>query len=260
MDATVILRGSISGIIEGLDYSDSDKKVICSSLLKAQDIQGAKKFHIGVRHADNSDGMYPIFYVPPYNGNRKNRLVTGELPKTHILSANHYELEIVRLLLRWGREDTMVQDIAEATRQRLTRPCFARFCPQGECVGAGVSALRFFSEDSLFSPGIARLLNPLGELFLDHRSQKAKDLPFYYFLLALSELSDKTSLQLLSAKQEYLLELLGKDWLTGPAEGDTYNATRKYVLRNALSRLPRFSYLRDRKLILSGCSLPYGDG
>jgi hypothetical protein len=52
--------------------------------------------------------------------------------------------------------------------------------------------------------------------------------------------------------KDFLLTLLGKGWLTGPAENDKYNPLIKYVLRNTLACLSEYEYLRDAEVYISG--------
>lgn len=47
----------------------------------------------------------------------KQRLIQGFLPKTGILYANHYELEIIRLLYMFDSENERVGEMVRKTRQ-----------------------------------------------------------------------------------------------------------------------------------------------
>lgn len=42
------------------------------------------KFKKRMRVNPYTDNMYPYFYIPPYNGGKKLRLIQGYLPKTYI--------------------------------------------------------------------------------------------------------------------------------------------------------------------------------
>jgi len=100
------------------------------------------------------------------------------------------------------------------TAARLDNTCFARFCPQGECTSAGISALRFFHalnpRDHVRQH---RLLEPLGERFLlldtTSHAEWQNYIPVSYFLLTLAELNNKLSHALIRAR---------KDWLGGIAQ------------------------------------------
>ncbi|MCL1887465.1 MAG: hypothetical protein FWF96_01160 [Kiritimatiellaeota bacterium] len=157
-------------------------------------------------------GTYsPLFFTPPWPDGKRARLITGHLPKTGILHANHYELEVVRLLLLFAPQNPEVRDMAARTSERLEHTCFGKFCPKGECVAAGVCALRFYN---VHAPGDAqkrrRLLEPLGKLFLragPGRSEWQCQLPVSYFLLALSETQDDMAVGLIRAKRDWLQRL-----------------------------------------------------
>lgn len=47
----------------------------------------------------------------------------GYLPKTNLLYANHYEAEIIRLLVRFAPENAAVKDLAAHTLERFWRTC-----------------------------------------------------------------------------------------------------------------------------------------
>jgi len=162
----------------------------------------------------------PLFYRPPWPDGKRARLITGHLPKTGILHANHYELEIIRLLLLFAPHDQRVRKMAAQTFERLERTCFGNFCPKGECVAASVCALRFYNAHC---PGDAkrrqRLLVPLGKLFSHAGPGKSEwqcQLPVSYFLLALAETRDEIAADLIRAQGEWLQRLSvsnQKTWL-----------------------------------------------
>jgi hypothetical protein len=63
-------------------------------------IKAKQRFYIGVRYPGNTDKngsgrMYPEYFIPPYNDGKKYQTLIPMSPKTHILSANSYELEII---------------------------------------------------------------------------------------------------------------------------------------------------------------------
>ena len=102
-----------------------------------------KKYKLRMRVNPFTDTIYPNYYIPPYNRNKKLRLADGSLPKTHILYANYFELEILRILFRFASENEMVQEMITNTLQRLKNTCYGNKCPKGECVAAGKVVLRF---------------------------------------------------------------------------------------------------------------------
>jgi hypothetical protein len=90
-------------LIKGGQLTDRQKANIAGQLLSARSTaEQARRFYIGVKFPGNIDDggrrMYPVYYIPPYDDGRKLKTVFFQAPKTHILSANMYELEILKLL------------------------------------------------------------------------------------------------------------------------------------------------------------------
>ncbi len=221
----------------------------------------AKITHFFLRHASqpaqsgqtlkggNQPWVYPYFYIPPFNGGQKWRLVTGELSKTHILSANHYELEILRLLALLGRGNEQVEEMLLETEKRVEKMCFAHFCSKGECMGATISFLRFWSA---YQPEdrarISELLSRFGEVRDGSREwHRGIDIPIYYYRYMLPELDPDLAMKEIEmeASREPLLALLERGWIVSNSGADSYSMMRKYVVRNMLARLPGFEYLID---------------
>lgn len=59
--------------------------------------------------------MYPMYFIPPYNDGKKYKTVLNQIPKTHILSANMYELEIIRLMHLLSPNHPDVKQIVDGT-------------------------------------------------------------------------------------------------------------------------------------------------
>lgn len=255
MIAYELLCHTSRALIKGQVFSDYEKYEIINTLLASIDTpETVHRFLGSVKALNDGRMMYPLFYIPPYNGGKKYRLITGQMPKTHLFSANHYELEILRLLALWDSENDLVVQMVDQTLDRLAVTCFGHFCSEGECVGASVSALRFLSAvkpmDDIW---IEELLSPLGEIFSDIQGQAAtnKNLPVFYFCLALSGIKSDMAVQMIRKRKDFLLTLLKRGWLTGPAENDKYTPLSKYVLRNTLAGLPEFEYLRNAEIYIS---------
>ena len=146
---------------------DVEKKDAVAAFLNGVcDKEELLKYKKRMRVNAETDNTYPYFYIPPYNGSKKLRLVQGYLPKTNILYANHYELEIIRLLYMFAPENETVCDMVKTTLQRLKETCFGNSCTQGECLATGISVLRFLAVICPDDSGwIDKLLTPLGEVF-----------------------------------------------------------------------------------------------
>lgn len=250
MNAYELIRHLNSELVKGTAFTAAEKKEATTRLLAGADSrEKAERFRQGVKAPDDGRILYPLFYIPPYNGGKKLRLFTGELPKTHILSANHYELEVLRLLALWDKDNPIVTRMLDETVRRLETTCFARFCSLGDCVGAGVATLRFLTAlRTGQEEWINKLLPPLMGLF----RQNDKNMPVYYFYAAMVEIANDACRAMAAEKEEWLVHMLRRGCLTGPAAADTYNPTRLYVLRNTLMLLPAYAYLADKPVYVAG--------
>lgn len=244
------------------EISDVEKADTVSVLLNGisckEDILRYKK---RMRVNPEIDNMYPNYYIPPYHENRKLRLVQGYLPKTNILYANHYELEIMRLLFLFAPENALVHEMVDNTVQRLKNTCFGNSCAQGECRAAGISVLRFLSvtrpDDSEW---IDRLLSPLGEVFLSFGHGQAavqQGIPLSYLLMAYTDINNEKARELITQKKEWLLDLLRRGWITGKlangkiSEGDSYNLMGKYIIRNAIGTLQGYEDISQYRIYVN---------
>lgn len=244
------------------EISDIEKQEALSTFLNGicakEDILKYKK---RMRVNIETDNIYPNYYIPPYNGKKKLRLVQGYLPKTNILYANHYELEIIKLLHMIAPQNETVNEMVTNTLQRLKHTCFGNSCMQGECMATGISVLRFLSiTQSNDSEWIDRLLNPLGNIFLSFGNGKAaimKEIPVSYLLMAFTDINNEKTRTLITQQKEWLLGLLRKGWITGKlsngniSEGDTYNLMRKYIIRNAIGTLPEYEDVSEYEIYVS---------
>ena len=238
-------------IIFGEEIPDAEKEEAASILLNGIcDKEEVSKYKRRMKVKAETDNIYPNYYIPPYNGNKKLRLIQGYLPKTNILYANHYELEIIRLLYLFLPENQTVDEMVKNTLQRLKGSCFGNSCTQGECLAAGISVLRFLA---VVQPDntewIDKLLDPLGVIFLSFGNGQAaiqQGIPMSYLLMAFTDINNEKTQEWIMQKKEWLLELLRRGWITGRlsngkiSEGDTYNLMGKYIIRNAIGTLPEF--------------------
>lgn len=128
----------------GEEFTDKEKqeivKVFLNGIACKEDV---KKYKIRMRVNPSTDNTYPKFYIPPYNNNKKLRMSHGKMPKTHILYANHFELEVLKQLFMFAPEHPEVQKMIGSTLERLEKTCFGNYCSKGECVEAGACVLRF---------------------------------------------------------------------------------------------------------------------
>ena len=128
----------------GEEFSLEEKQEIVTILLNGVACkEDVKKYKLRMRVNPYTDNIYPNYFIPPHNENRKLPMTNGKLPKTHILYANHYELEILRILFLFASENEIVQMMIKDTLHRLKDTCYGNNCTQGECVAAGKCVLRF---------------------------------------------------------------------------------------------------------------------
>lgn len=149
LNHTLIHGGSV-GVYEKSAFVNSVLASVCST-------ETANRFYTGVRYPGNCDShgnrMYPFFLIPPYNGGNKLPTVTGQMPKTHILSANSYELEMLRLAYRFGREISHpflpeLKAMHDATLARLRTTCYGTMDDGiGECFEASLQVLRYLAPE-----------------------------------------------------------------------------------------------------------------
>ncbi len=216
-------------------------------------LQGVATPSKSTRYMNEQDRhLYPIFYIPPYNDGTKLRLLTGELPKTQLLSANHYELEILRLLALYERENDQVAAMLDKTARRLQSTCFAHFCDVGECPGASVSFLRFWSA---YQPEDGQTIKDIlmkMRAYHDEKGhwRKSFDIPKFYYWLALSELDSPQAVEEIAYSRDWLLSLLRRGWLVRESGADSYNIRLKYIVRNTLARLPGWERLREDRIFI----------
>ncbi len=262
MEKYKILMETNRKMIFAEEISDIDKTQIVSTFLNGICSKGdIIRYKRRMRVDTETDSIYPYYYIPPYNGNKKLRLVQGYLPKTNILYANHYELEIIRLLSMFAPENRTVDEMADNTLHRLKNTCFGNSCIQGECLATGISVLRFLSVTRPYDlEWIDKLLTPLGDAFLSFGKGQAsvhKGIPLWYLLMAFTDINNEKTRCLIAQRKEWLLGLLRKGWITGKlsngkiSEGDSYNLMGKYIIRNAIGTLPGYEDISEHKIYIN---------
>jgi len=171
--------------------SPAQKRRIVTELLAARSTpEQRKRFYSGVKFPGNRDArgmrLYPDFFIPPYNGGQKYRTVLGQLPNTHILSANMYELEILRLLHKFAPDDYDVRAMTDATLDRLSHTCFGNEDDGvGECFDANLVVIRFLCEAA---PHDLTRIKSRMDVYERHRDEKKRPwYPSWYYRLILTE-------------------------------------------------------------------------
>lgn len=239
-------------LIEGDTITPAERQTASELFLaNVSDRRTVTRFHNGVNAPGPEDGrrMYPEFFIPPYNEGKKYVTVTGVTPKTHILSSNAYELEILRLLALFSPDNEIIKSMLHRTRERLATTCFAGSCYLGECCETGLVALRFLS--SVFASDLVwqRNLTEKAVAYLDDKKRHSGTR--FYLWLTLSELSDGIALPVIKTFEGELCRLLGRSFIIKSDYDCVINTQCKYILRNCLSRLDKYAFLTGRRPYVS---------
>lgn len=234
-------------LIRGGELTPSQKERAADILLAARSTpEQAGRFYAGLRFPGNIDGqgrrMYPAFFIPPWNGGKKLKTFYNQRPKTHIFSANMYELEILRLLVLLAPDRPETKRLAAETLDRLKTTCFgAGDDGVGECFDSSLVVLRFLAAAA---PGDEAWIEGRIDNYRRHADEKKR--PWYakwYFWLCLSELP------LLFAEREFARdrdEIL--PWLEGRSAVMNSDHDREVhpvllcSLKNLAGRLPGYEY------------------
>lgn len=244
-------------LIKGGILTEKQKVTIVNQLLSAQNTpEQAKRFYDGVRYPNNIDKsgrrMYPIYFIPPYNDGKKLKTIFNQTPKTHILSANMYELEILRLLYLLAPENEIVKTMISHTLKRLKTTCFGnRDDGLGECFDTSLVVLRFLS--TVAKDEIDWIQSRIDN-YNHHVNEKKR--PWHaswYFGLCLSEMPfDIARPEIEKYKDVMLNWLYNKSFVMNSEQDKTIHPVLFSMLRNIISRYPEYEYLKDREPYVNG--------
>lgn len=237
-------------LIKGGTLTDGQKHNIVNQFLSAvSNKEIARRFYNGVNYPNNIDKegrrMYPVFFIPPYNSGKKYKTVMAQTPKTHILSANLYELEIIRLLYILEPNNKAVIEMVSKTISRLKTTCFGnKDDGLGECYDTSLIVLRFLASvapnDTTWIK--ERIMNYHKYYNEKHRHRGVK----WYYWLCLSELPfDIAEVEILKYKNE-LLKQINCSYIMNNEKNILIHPIIICVIRNCLVRLPEYEYIRER--------------
>jgi len=215
-------------LIKGGKLTDAHKASITRQLFEAQN--GKKK---KPRFIEEGGTMYPQFYIPPYNNGQKFQTVIPMSPKTHILAANSYELEIIRLLHMFAQRNEDVCHMVNTTLDRLRKTCFGyKSCYTGECFEAGIVTLRFIST---VAPTQTSWIKKQMNVFNNHYADKRRPGGVQqYYWLCLSEMPlDIARPEILKRKDDILNQLGRKS----KVKDEDSHLVITSAMQNALARL-----------------------
>ena len=130
-------------LIKGEKLNDEQSSKIVKLLLAARSSSRDRVSNIS---ETDKRRLYPLFYVPPYNDGKKLKTILGQTPQTQILSANMYELEILRLLYILAPDNREAKNMIDETLKRLKTTCFGYMDDGvGECFDTSLIVLRFIA-------------------------------------------------------------------------------------------------------------------
>lgn len=231
----------------------SDKQSIVTQLLDARSTtQQANRFYSGVGFPNNTDNMgrrmYPIFFIPPYNNGKKYRTVTSQMPGTYILSANSYELEIIRLLYILAPENVDVMDMVSQILARLKTTCFGNEDDGvGECFDTSLIVLRFLAvtapDETVWIK--ERIANYYKYINAKHRVWSVK----WYFWLCLCELPFEIAEPEILKYRNEIIKQLNRSYVMNNHSDSDRDIHRVLVclVRNVMARLLEYEYIKDRQ-------------
>lgn len=191
--------------------------------------------------------MYPVYFIPPYNDGKKYKTVLNQTPKTHIFSANMYELEILRLLYLLSPDNFEIKEITLKTPGRLKTTCFGyEDDGVGECFDASLIVLRFLT---VTAPGEMEWIQSRMDNYNRHNADKKR--PWFcvwYYWLCLSELPFVIAKpEVDKYKDEMLNWLCNKSCVMNSEDDKTLHPVLLSILRNNLARYPEYEYIKDRQ-------------
>jgi hypothetical protein len=237
-------------LIKGGILTDPQKANIVRQLLSAQSDDWKKhSFYSGVKFPNNIDNvkrrMYPEFFIPPLNDGKKLKTLFNQTPKTQILSANNYELEILRLLILLAPDNSDVQFMQTRTLERLKTTCFGNADDGlGECFDTSLVVLRFLSTAA---PEDLTWIKSRMDNYNRHAAEKKR--PWYslwYYWLCLSEIPfSLAESEIRKYKDEILTRLTTKSYVMNSEQDKTVNPVLLCVARNCLARLPEYAHIKD---------------
>lgn len=238
-------------LIKGGGLTNKQIDNIVGQLLSAKSTtEQANRFNSGVKFSNNTHDsgrrMYPAYFIPPYNDGKKLKTLLNQTPKTHILSANMYELEILRLLYLLSPLNTDVKQMVRITLERLKTTCFGnRDDGVGECFDTSLIVLRFLAtvtpNDTVWIE--SRITN-----YNNHANEKKRPwFSLWYYWLCLSELPfEIVKSEIDKYKDEMVNWLKNKSCVMNSDHDKTIHPVLFCMLRNILCKYSEYEYIKDR--------------
>ena len=253
---TLLLKSNLHLISGGVFTAQQNQNVTANLLKSITPPMALKRFHEAVNAPKSANGdtreMYPLYYIPPYNDGKKIKTVTGVTPATHILAANSYELEILRILHICGADNVQVSAMLERTKARILTTCFGQprggHCWHGECAESVLVTLRYFA--ACFASERAYISGIMDEARTHLYGKKRNYRTHIYYWLILSELPDEMAIpEIRRCCEDVLARAAKKCAVVGDENDNIRTRINLFAMRNCLARLGEYAYLRDRTLM-----------
>ena len=224
-------------LIRGGELTNSQKTSIARQLLNAKIDMGLDPLlYDGAINAHK-----PTFFVPPYNNGKKLKTVIPMGAQTAQVSDNSYELEIIRLLHKFTLPNDEITNMVKVTENRLKQLCFGyKDCFYAECFHAAIVVLRFVSS---VMPADTHWINKQITGYNKHFNDRRWHSGVHkYYWLCLSDMPIEIAGPEIHRQKERIVEQLSRRYLMKSENDDI----PLYAMRNALARLPEYSYIKDR--------------
>ncbi len=239
-------------LIKGGEITEAQKQNILRQLLTSRSmLDQARQFYLGVKFPNNIDSagrhMYPIYYIPPYNDGKKYKTILGQTPKTHIFSANMYELETLRLLYLLSPHQEEIKEMTRKTLERLKTTCFGQGDDGvGECFDTSLVVLRFLAA---IAPNETEWIQSrIGNYNRHYADKKRPWFCKWYYWLCLSELPFEIAKpELEKYKGEMLNWIYNKSCVMNSENDKMIHPVLFCILRNNLARYPEYAHIKDRQ-------------
>lgn len=222
-------------LIRGGEYTDTQKSDIVNQLLATRAEPGSTPGFY-----DGSMFWYkPAYFIPSA---KKLKTVIPMGAQTGQVSDNSYELEIIRLLYKFTQPNDDISQMIEFTKERLKKNCFGyKDCFYCECFHASIVVQRFISSVSpADTEWISKQVAGYNKHFNDRRWHGGVQ---RYYWLTLSDMPYEIAEPEIHRQKDKIIEQLNRTYLIKNENDDI----PLYAMRNALARLPEFSYIKDRQ-------------
>ena len=243
-----LIKGGELTTSQKMNIVDKFLSGISDERIRESFLKGVKapEYWVSLGQSDDSRCMYPMFYIPPYNNGKKFQTVIPMSPKTHILSSNSYELEIIRLLYLFAPDNYTVKNMADKTIERLKTTCFGYHdCHVGECFHSGLIVLRFIAT---VLPNDIEWIDKLIVFYNKYKNETYRHSgTYWYYLLCLSEIPIEIAEHEILQEKENILKQLNKSYIMKSETDKKNHPVMICMLRNLISRLPEYEYIKNRQ-------------